>query len=475
MAVGGGAAQSGDGEAERQLLEEELHDAECTLLGEVQQIERLAEENNTKVEELRGLKDDVRILQERNEYHVSMLQDEHASAQQELAHRLAVLREQATHLCLKHERYKHTARLNEAGGAEVESLLLKMEQRTKTHGEDVHATRQEMLHLRQELESTFRKTLKDLGGTYRRKAFKALGNPAKEGMRTNKLLREEMALQEVGVAALSERHVEESKRAGKFIGELRKLRHSKVGHQSSLADQQREAKANATCFADIQETKRRISEARQSLKRDLDKQGVPSYCLREIRDMVLQEREEAQLLEKLKHVSTGLPAAGGMTKKQAAEAAWQARVGRVTRGWAKDRADQACFARVGGQGRDRDSYDKSARAAQPTKGVVPEKGEAAMARFNGKRSASSPALDSVLSPSSRPTPAPVAIGTTRPFGALAGSASTGGLQFRTVPDENPWERKHRMERAIRRRDAGIRAKGLAVNSTRSPKVACQGM
>ena len=50
MAVGGSAAQSGgmDGEAERHL-EGELHDVECTLLGEMQQIERLAEENNEKV------------------------------------------------------------------------------------------------------------------------------------------------------------------------------------------------------------------------------------------------------------------------------------------------------------------------------------------------------------------------------------------------------------------------------------------
>lgn len=39
----------------------------------------------------------------------------------------------------------------------------------QTHGEEVHAVRQEMLHLRQALESTFRKTLKDLEGTYRRK------------------------------------------------------------------------------------------------------------------------------------------------------------------------------------------------------------------------------------------------------------------------------------------------------------------
>lgn len=51
MAVGGGAAQSGstDGEAERHLLEGELHEVECTLLGEMQQIERLAQENNEKV------------------------------------------------------------------------------------------------------------------------------------------------------------------------------------------------------------------------------------------------------------------------------------------------------------------------------------------------------------------------------------------------------------------------------------------
>lgn len=49
MAVGGTAASSGEGEAERQLLEGELQDAECTLLGEVQQIERLAQENNSKV------------------------------------------------------------------------------------------------------------------------------------------------------------------------------------------------------------------------------------------------------------------------------------------------------------------------------------------------------------------------------------------------------------------------------------------
>lgn len=44
---------------------------------------------------------------------------------------MTVLREQATQLDLKHGRYKEAARLNEAAGAEVKSLLLKMELRTK--------------------------------------------------------------------------------------------------------------------------------------------------------------------------------------------------------------------------------------------------------------------------------------------------------------------------------------------------------
>lgn len=54
MAVGGGAADGGEeggapADNERQLLEAELAEVECTLVGEVQQIERLAQENNRKV------------------------------------------------------------------------------------------------------------------------------------------------------------------------------------------------------------------------------------------------------------------------------------------------------------------------------------------------------------------------------------------------------------------------------------------
>ena len=39
----------------------------------------------------------------------------------------------------------------------------------QTHTEEVHSTRQEILKLAEGLESTFRITLKDLEGTYRRK------------------------------------------------------------------------------------------------------------------------------------------------------------------------------------------------------------------------------------------------------------------------------------------------------------------
>lgn len=55
MAAGAGAVDGGDSEAgghadaEGQLLEGELHEAECILIGEVQQIESLAQENKNRV------------------------------------------------------------------------------------------------------------------------------------------------------------------------------------------------------------------------------------------------------------------------------------------------------------------------------------------------------------------------------------------------------------------------------------------
>eukprot|EP00904_Undaria_pinnatifida_P011049 jgi/Undpi1/7074/HiC_scaffold_22.g09548.m1 len=280
MVVGGGNADGGEEaggppDNERQLLETELVEVECMLAGEIQQIESLAKENTKKVEELRGLSEDVKLLQERNDYDVSMLQDEHASTQQEVAHALMVLREQLAQLNLQHTRYKDKVAQNDADGLEVESLLANMELRTKTHGEEVHAIRQEMLHLRQALESTFRKTLKDLEGTYRRKAFMALGSEAKAGMRANKILRDEMALQELGISALGMRHADQCRKAGEFQGEVSSLSGFEEEHKSALADLQRETRKNELFLADMQETKSRISAAERSLWKKLTKQGVP--------------------------------------------------------------------------------------------------------------------------------------------------------------------------------------------------------
>lgn len=55
-----------------------------------------------------------------------------------------------------------------------------------------------------------------------------------------------------GVAALGQRHVEESQREKEFVAELKGLKHSKLGRQSSLANLQREARAHTNSFKDIQ-------------------------------------------------------------------------------------------------------------------------------------------------------------------------------------------------------------------------------
>ncbi|CAM9330704.1 unnamed protein product [Ectocarpus sp. 13 AM-2016] len=506
-----------------------------------------------------------------------MLQDELASVQQELSHKMVVLREQATQLGLKHERYKTAARLNEEISTEVEALLRTMEQRTKTHGEEVHAIRQEVLHLRQQLESTFRKTLKDLGGTYRRKAFEALGIEAKTDMRANKLLREEMALQELGLSALGERHTEEIRMAGECKGELQQLRNAKDGHQTILASLQRERRANCSSFTDIQETKSRIAAAEQALKIELERQGVPSVGLNEIREMTSKERQEGRRLNRLKlrwqrrseevmraicpsrsepklptasvrsvPLSSGSPAEStaesfgstsqtwstsmeststststalqdpfhvpferhrkllgsksapsgleiflirdndnisGPPHRQGAGAAWQARISRITKRWNK----------LDPCGLDRDSLNRegkpgSAAALALAEEVLP--GRRRSAQIEGTLSTSLSAPKSGLSPLQSPSPSRLKIhgggnspngslekpphagggntGKTPPPAALPGSMSMGQLRFRSIVEEDPWEKKRRMERTVRRRDAGLRAKGFAVNSARSP-------
>lgn len=56
----------------------------------------------------------------------------------------------------------------------------------------------------------------------------------------------------IGFSALGDRHTEEIRTAGECKGELQRLRNSKDGHQKILASLQRERRANASSFTDIQ-------------------------------------------------------------------------------------------------------------------------------------------------------------------------------------------------------------------------------
>lgn len=46
--------------------------------------------------------------------------------------------------------------------------------------------------------------------------------------------------------------------------------------------------------------------------------------------------------------------------------------------------------------------------------------------------------------------------------------------FAVVCDEDPWTKKHRMERAIRRKDAALRARGVPVNRAGTPSSGSTG-
>ena len=59
-----------------------------------------------------------------------------------------------------------------------------------------------MMELRQQLEHTFRKTLSDSEKAHQRKAFEALASGAKDALLTNAKLKEELAVQSIGMKNL---------------------------------------------------------------------------------------------------------------------------------------------------------------------------------------------------------------------------------------------------------------------------------
>ncbi|CAM9829540.1 unnamed protein product, partial [Choristocarpus tenellus] len=115
-----------------------------------------------------------------------------------LEHQGVVLKEQLRQLENRHQRYKCVADTNRAMIEETKEALSSMESRSKSHEENVHEMQKDMVSLRQDLISTFRKALKDLEGSYRSKAFDALDVNSKIRIRSNIKLRKELTVQDHG-------------------------------------------------------------------------------------------------------------------------------------------------------------------------------------------------------------------------------------------------------------------------------------
>jgi hypothetical protein len=88
----------------------------------------------------------------------------------------------------------------------VTSLLGQVEKEGMDHAHETHTMKKEMFNLRMQLEQTFRKTLQELDGQYQKKAFDAMSEESKNALMANARLKEELALQSVGVENLLQRY-----------------------------------------------------------------------------------------------------------------------------------------------------------------------------------------------------------------------------------------------------------------------------
>lgn len=90
--------------------------------------------------------------------------------------------------------------------ARFEELLLKMEADGQNHVEQTALAKKEAFSLRMQLESTFRRSLHEMDEKYRDMAFAAMDDESRHALLANSKLKEELAMQSVGITSLTARY-----------------------------------------------------------------------------------------------------------------------------------------------------------------------------------------------------------------------------------------------------------------------------
>ena len=144
----------------------------------------------------------------------------------------------------------------------VSGLLDQLETEGLQHANDTHILKKEMFNLRMQLEQTFRKSLQELDGQYQKKAFDQMTEESKNALLANAKLKEELALQSVGVENLLQRYKKQEEEFMKQKQEKAVLAKTNLLQLNQIAALKRHQYEYESRVSDMQASMRKMNVAR---------------------------------------------------------------------------------------------------------------------------------------------------------------------------------------------------------------------
>jgi hypothetical protein len=291
---GGGGGGGGGGNNEMELLKKTFDAQEVKLKEEGKVVDRLGRENVSKVNQINSLEDEIVRNQEKHDAEVDTILLESKSVEDDKAHTIEVLENKVRTLEQHLEAFHVMEDENVSLRDRVSGLLDQLETEGLEHAKDTHILKKEMFNLRMQLEQTFRKSLQELDGQYQKKAFDQMTEESKNALLANAKLKEELALQSVGVENLLQRYKKQEELYMKLKQEKSVLAKTNLLQLNQIAALKRHQYEYESRVSDMQTSMRKMNSNRLDQEKSLE--DVPKLVEEadKFRDLHSKSQKRAQ-------------------------------------------------------------------------------------------------------------------------------------------------------------------------------------
>jgi hypothetical protein len=251
-------------------LKTKFNEQEIKLKEEGKVVDRLGRENVSKVNQINSLEDEIVRNQEKHDAEIDTILLESKAIEDDKTHKIEVLENKVRTLEQHLEAFHVMEDENVSLRDRVSGLLDQLETEGLEHAKDTHILKKEMFNLRMQLEQTFRKSLQELDGQYQKKAFDQMTEESKNALLANAKLKEELALQSVGVENLLQRYKKQEEMHMKLKQEKSVLAKTNLLQLNQIAALKRHQYEYESRVSDMQSSMRKMNSNRLDQEKSLE-------------------------------------------------------------------------------------------------------------------------------------------------------------------------------------------------------------